>query len=494
MNTLSEILISTALTELNATRHSLSYYPTNEDCYQVLMAPCLYPVVKSEWELGFFATVQNQIMITSFPGFSFLSCHMVSSGLNFNLYLAPYDGAVWIVTVFMIFLSGSVLSFGFYALYKENYAFNLFLYIFGCLIDEVIYIPKKLLVAVPFRVLIIPWLLLGMILSNCYLSILITNLNKPQRGERADKYEQISCLSNKQQITTANYTMISDRFYAKELIEGDNIANFTLPPLVKSLGGYCYTILSSFKFDFLPELSKTKYNLLSYKFSHFYYEINSQAYSFPPYLQHLLFSMLNPRIRWYPSKLKGAVDINGVIEEEILQCDRSAHIGPSSEVGIYYDYLSRNYPTKKWYRGEKTVFEMPAGFTFQVGKESKMVFYFKLFLQSGIYIRVSNQVKQNATLLKEREAKKRNKDQVMDQFQYVTAIRLEDNVQTIFILLVICLGLCVCIAVVEYVKYNRAIIASRVGLFWIKLRQLIKFRRCKRSIRRTISQLLKKLS
>lgn len=55
---------------------------------------------------------------------------------------------------------------------------------------------------------------------------------------------------------------------------------------------------------------------------------------------------MNPRVRWYPKELSflgnfTEKSVNQLVEKEILECDRSAFIGPSSEVGVYYEYLKR---------------------------------------------------------------------------------------------------------------------------------------------------------
>lgn len=63
-------------------------------------------------------------------------------------------------------------------------------------------------------------------------------------------------------------------------------------------------------------------------------------------------SHCNPRIRWFPDKLRFLRDkitpseVNNLVEEEVLQCDKSAYIGAKREIDSYYEYLNRHYPTK----------------------------------------------------------------------------------------------------------------------------------------------------
>lgn len=191
------------------------------------------------------------------------------------------------------------------------------------------------------------------------------------------------------------------------LLQGEYVSNFTIPPKVKSLGGYCYSILS--KFVPFYDDNKQMYDIENYQYLKFHKGIFRHSVKYPPHLHRLLYEMMNPRIRWYPKgKFKGYVstnEVNRIIEEEILQCDRSAYFGQSSETDTYLEYLKRNYPAKKWYRGEKTIFERQVGFAFTVWRESRMVRYFNLFMDSGIYNRISNLITLDATLHREREAK-----------------------------------------------------------------------------------------
>lgn len=115
---------------------------------------------------------------------------------------------------------------------------------------------------------------------------------------------------------------------------------------------------------------------------------------------------------------------------------------------------------KKWYRGEKTIFEWPVGFAFLIERESRMVRYFKTFLETRIYNQVSKQLNLNATVIREREAKLRNGEKFRDLIPF-KAVRVEDSIQTIFMLLGICLASCICLAILEYAKYNGALLSKR---------------------------------
>lgn len=161
-----------------------------------------------------------------------------------------------------------------------------------------------------------------------------------------------------------------------------------------------------------------------------------------------------------------------MIEEEILQCERSAYGGPSGEVNTYYEHLKRNYPAKKWYRGEKTIFTRQVGFIFRVWRESRMLQYFRLFMSSGIYNHVSNQVSLNDTVLRERELKSGENWKLRYETSSFQVVKLGGSIQTVFILLVTCLAACFSFLVFEYVKYKWANIVKRGTLIWVRFTKI----------------------
>lgn len=104
---------------------------------------------------------------------------------------------------------------------------------------------------------------------------------------------------------------------------------------------------------------------------------------------------------WYHGVCMG-VNVKKYQGSKTWTCNKCGLDSTVSEIGPYYGY-KRNYPTKKW--GDKSIFERQVGFIFHVGQESRMVRYFKMFLDSGIYFHVSFRlVSLNATILREREA------------------------------------------------------------------------------------------
>lgn len=214
---LSEALIGIALQKLNATRHI-----GNTWCDSV---PYNYPSLFLE---GFIIGVfRHQIVISSFPGYSFFSCYWEPRGVSFSLYLAPYDTTVWIVMLITILLSAFLVSLGFYLHHKKCYPFTIFLYFFGCLVEDVGALPDKLRIFFPFKLISVPWLFISALLSSFYLGIFITNLNSRLPGERVDTYEKISCQGKPQ--NGVNFSMIIARFASRGNYTGEGTKTFSIP-------------------------------------------------------------------------------------------------------------------------------------------------------------------------------------------------------------------------------------------------------------------------
>lgn len=140
--------------------------------------------------------------------------------------------------------------------------------------------------------------------------------------------------------------------------------------------------------------------------------------------------------------------------------------------------MKRNYPAKKWYSGKKTIFESPVGFILLVWRESRMLQYLKTFLSSGIYSHMSDQLIINATILREREAKLKKREKLPYAATSFQVVKLGDSIQTVFILLVTCLAVCLCWFIIEYTEYNRLNIAKGAVLIWVRFTTIM--RKCKR--------------
>lgn len=100
----------------------------------------------------------------------------------------------------------------------------------------------------------------------------------------------------------------------------------------------------------------------------------------------------------------------------------------------------------------------------------EMVWYFRMFLDSGIYTRASNQIALNDTINREREAKVGDDE----KFRSFRVVRLSDNIQTVFIVLFTCLASCLGLAIFEYLKFNRINLVNWVKSSWAKFMKTMK--------------------
>lgn len=123
---LSKMVISIALQKLNATTR-IKLYDECED--PVLTEACLYPEFKHEDLIA--VVLDNQHVVTHFPGIYFFSCYESSGRVSFSLYLSPFPSLMWILIVILLLLSTFLLSIGFYALTRKVYPITIFLRFYG---------------------------------------------------------------------------------------------------------------------------------------------------------------------------------------------------------------------------------------------------------------------------------------------------------------------------------------------------------------------------
>lgn len=168
-----------------------------------------------------------------------------------------------------------------------------------------------------------------------------------------------------------------------------------------------------------------------------------------------------------------------------MQCDRSAYAGESSEVEDYFVYMKGNYPTKKWYRGERIIFIRPARWELEVWRESRMLLYLKLFLSSGIQSFFQRQATQNSTILRQKELKRGKNWKIRYATTSFQVVKLSDSIQTISILLLACLLACSCLALIEYVKHNWRSITRWVASIWTRYIKSVRSRWRKKIRRKT---------
>jgi hypothetical protein len=94
------------------------------------------------------------------------------------------------------------------------------------------------------------------------------------------------------------------------------------------------------------------------------------------------------RIRNKEKRMPTKSEINIANQLEITNCQqKSAYIATSQEIGIELDFLSRNYYSRKFYAGKDMINEHFQGFKISKVRNTKIPWYYRLMIESGIYER-----------------------------------------------------------------------------------------------------------
>lgn len=145
----------------------------------------------------------------------------------------------------------------------------------------------------------------------------------------------------------------------------------------------------------------------------------------------------------YGKRYPNETEIRNSIEREVVNCDKkTVLISPLDSLDAEYNFLSNNYPYKKFYKGRDTLVGARGfiiGMTFTIdGKMSKVPKYFQYLIDTGIYGRIVQE-------LSDRKFSSR-KPAVRNDLEGVTAFGLDGTIVTIFILSGTCVILALCVA------------------------------------------------
>jgi len=115
--------------------------------------------------------------------------------LSFVMYVSPFDTEIWV----FILCTGIItcILFGFFRktinLVSHDKSFSFGLFVIGALIEEAYIFPSQLRRFLTFKVLFFPWAVCSMLLSACYNSVLVANLNSPLKSQSINSTDQVFC-------------------------------------------------------------------------------------------------------------------------------------------------------------------------------------------------------------------------------------------------------------------------------------------------------------
>ncbi|OXA62697.1 hypothetical protein Fcan01_00744 [Folsomia candida] len=398
-------------------------------------APCPQAAFMSQQSPTNFVSGPNEYLIwvmTSFDGLTFLSCY-TEPRLEFAVFLSPFDSKVW-AGIGLSILAVTVLIDAHFRYYLRIMNYSSLLFFFALFLEDMTSLPERVLKSVPFKQVVVPCLLIGTLLTNCYTGMVITKLNSPLPAKQFDTFKDIMCLrsDNDMVITEDDFTDFINRWdpFAPN---GDYVYDTKVtvyPPNYFE----CFSLLSA-----VNSVVLQKYSAFNPKF----YQLFSVAATpwfddIPQRTKKIAFLLHNLKSRWFPENLRDPRDdpekVGQYIEQELVTCGRSAYIGSSSEVGAYHEHLAELHPTIQLYKSKQHVLEYWVGWLFRAcSKMSKIKRDFERILESGIYKKrkeynvTGEWVKRKKFVI----SKTRNDASIKDK---VKPLSLQSTVQAVFVL------------------------------------------------------------
>jgi len=110
------------------------------------------------------------------------------------MYIVPFNPNLWIalpltfivvLKVFKVYSNGTIRT-----------SFSFFLFFYSSLVNNCTNIPATLSRSSILRLIWIPWILMCIIVNNCYVSILVSHINVPHGGQPITNITQVLCTKN----------------------------------------------------------------------------------------------------------------------------------------------------------------------------------------------------------------------------------------------------------------------------------------------------------
>ena len=124
---------------------------------------------------------------TESNGFRFLNCQLKEKSLSFRAYLMPYQSEAWITITVSIWLSTVFLTILFRF---KNIPENGFLLIYSFLLEHGYHLSRRLTQMQAFNMFLTTFLLMGIVITNGYKGIVITDLTAPIQESRLRTFKE----------------------------------------------------------------------------------------------------------------------------------------------------------------------------------------------------------------------------------------------------------------------------------------------------------------
>lgn len=175
-------------------------------------------------------------VIFRFHGHRFITCYS-QTFISFKFYLTPFQPLIWGALVGSVVIVSVVLSL--FKKFKNAYQnFSPWLFVLANIFEETGHVPRHLGKQHFFRLVIGSWVLMSVILTNCYNGLMISSLNAPlPKTDIPETFQDLIC---------------KDKHILKKYKEGANLTDWVLTTNEEIIRHFfkprnstvCYKILS----------------------------------------------------------------------------------------------------------------------------------------------------------------------------------------------------------------------------------------------------------
>lgn len=379
--------------------------------------------VKYEWWR--WGKHHRQFVTTSFAGFQFLSCYQ-ENFMTFTFYITPFKSEVWIslivsiaalIIALVIFIKLSARQEG------RPTSFSPLLFILASIFEEDYPVPGQIERTNYFRCSIGAWIVMTVVLTNCYNGLMITELNSHQATNFLESFhsnvicgpDPVSNFENSQKsnITVSEWLVSNSYQTFLEHWDWENLDKLydSHDSYLKLWYNYekCVSLLSSAT-DYLhswiwetnlpksdlwyflrwalvrSDIAKLKDLLRHVSATHL-----SQEAKFLSQESLIILGLMNPAHPHEPSELvveDGEVNLQKSVELQVIKCGRTVFVAQSFNLDAEMYFLTRKYYWIKFYKGRDQLDNSPYGWVIKGGSKSRVTENLRAQFETGIHQRL----------------------------------------------------------------------------------------------------------
>lgn len=337
------------------------------------------------------------LVTTNFQGYQFLTCYS-KRYLTFAHFIKPFQVEVWVIL--FIFLVVLILGITLYIRFGGlgSTPFSPWLFILATMCEEGVLVPAELEKKAFFRYTFGAWILVSVVLVNCYNGIMVTDLNAPLPGETPSVFKDLLCPG--ELMSERDYKMrtqhknkkATERFYEAwglRIVGNDfwrredcfHLLSYPLDP-----SGYQGLKTYPF-FEFLYDTT------FWYWISHFNEDrITEQIL--------VLFTFLKSKQSFEPSAVTEEETkprwpeyhliphLNASIEKEVVACGKAVLIREVADMQAELQFLKKYYHWIEFHKGNEILSPQPYGSHFVRAGNSKIPRLYESLLDAGILERI----------------------------------------------------------------------------------------------------------